>query len=100
VVAHALEALLPYEVRYVVLGHVQRGGPPTPFDRVLAARFGVAAIGALAEGEAASMVALRGPRIERVPLAESAGRTRSVDPAGERVQVARSVGTIFGDERA
>jgi 6-phosphofructokinase 1 len=100
VVAHALEALLPYEVRYVVLGHVQRGGPPTPFDRVLAARFGVAAIGALAEGEAASMVALRGPRIERVPLAESAGRTRSVDPAGERVRVARSVGTIFGDERA
>ena len=52
VVAHALEALLPYEVRYVVLGHVQRGGPPTPFDRMLAARFGVAAIGALAEGEA------------------------------------------------
>ena len=100
VVAHALEALLPYEVRYVVLGHVQRGGPPTPFDRVLAARFGVAAIGALAEGEAGCMVALRGPRIERVPLAESAGRTRSVDPAGERVRVARSVGTIFGDEPA
>ena len=44
------------------------------------------------------MVALRGSRIERVPLAESAGRTRSVDPAGERVQAARSVGTIFGDE--
>lgn len=98
VVAHALEALLPYEVRYVVLGHVQRGGPPTPFDRMLAARFGVAAICALAEGEAASMVALRGPRIERVPLAESVGTTRSVDPVGERVRVARSVGTIFGDE--
>jgi ATP-dependent phosphofructokinase / diphosphate-dependent phosphofructokinase len=100
VVAHALEALLPYEVRCVVLGHVQRGGPPTPFDRVLAARFGVAAIGALAEGDAGCMVALRGPRIERVPLAESAGRTRSVDPAGEHVRAARSVGTIFGDERA
>lgn len=98
VVAHALEALLPYEVRYVVLGHVQRGGPPTPFDRMLAARFGVAAICALAEGEAASMVALRGPRIERVPLAESVSTTRSVDPVGERVRVARSVGTIFGDE--
>ena len=98
VVAHALEALLPYEVRYVVLGHVQRGGPPTPFDRVLAARFGVAAIDALAEGEGRCMIALRGPRIERVPLAESAGTTRSVDRAGERVRVARSVGTVFGDE--
>jgi 6-phosphofructokinase 1 len=100
VVAHALEALLPYEVRYVVLGHVQRGGPPTPFDRVLAARFGVAAIRALAEGDAGCMVALRGSRIERVPLAESAGTTRSVDPAGELVRVARGVGTIFGDEPA
>ena len=97
VVAHALEALLPYEVRYVVLGHVQRGGPPTPFDRILAARFGVAAIGTLAEGQAGCMVALRGGRIERVPLAETIGRTRCVDAEGERVRVARSVGTIFGD---
>ena len=74
VVAHALEALLPYEVRYVVLGHIQRGGPPTAFDRVLATRFGVAVIGAVSEGDAGCMVALRGPRIERVPLADSAGR--------------------------
>ena len=84
----------------MVLGHVQRGGPPTPFDRILAARFGTAAVAALAEGDAGAMVALRGARIERVPLAEVAGRTRSVDPAGERVRVARSVGTIFGDEPA
>ena len=97
VVAHALEALLPYEVRYVVLGHVQRGGPPTPFDRILAARFGVAAIAALAEGRAGCMIALRDGRIERIPLADAVGKTRCVDPEGERVRVARSVGTIFGD---
>jgi 6-phosphofructokinase 1 len=97
VVAHALEALLPYEVRYVVLGHVQRGGPPTPFDRVLATRLGVAAIDALVEGGASAMIALRAGEIERVALADVVGRTRCVDPDGERVRVARSVGTIFGD---
>jgi 6-phosphofructokinase 1 len=97
VVAHALEALLPYEVRYVVLGHVQRGGPPTPFDRILAARFGVAAIATLAEGQTGCMIALQGGRIERVPLAETVGRSRCVDADGDRVRVARSVGTIFGD---
>jgi 6-phosphofructokinase 1 len=97
VVAHALEGLLPYEVRYVVLGHVQRGGPPTPFDRVLATRLGVAAIGALARADAGCMIALRGGHIEQVALAEVVGRQRCVDPEGERVAMARSVGTIFGD---
>jgi 6-phosphofructokinase 1 len=97
VVAHALEGLLPYEMRYVVLGHVQRGGPPTPFDRVLATRLGVAAIGALARGDAGCMIALRGGHIEQVALAEVVGRQRCVDPEGERVATARSVGTIFGD---
>jgi 6-phosphofructokinase 1 len=97
VVAHALQALLPYEVRYVVLGHVQRGGPPTPFDRILATRFGVAAVAALAGGGTCCMVALKGGRIERMPLGETAWRTKCVDPECERVRVARSVGTIFGD---
>ena len=97
VVAHALQTLLPYEARYVVLGHVQRGGPPTPFDRILATRFGVAAVSALAGGESCCMVALKGGRIERMPLGETAWRTKCVDPECERIRVARSVGTIFGD---
>jgi 6-phosphofructokinase 1 len=97
VVAHALEVLVPYEVRYVVLGHIQRGGAPTPFDRILATRFGVAAVQAVAEGPGGCMVALRGDRIARVPLAEVVGHTRRVDPGGERVRAARSVGTNFGD---
>jgi len=98
VVSHALEALVPFEVRCVVLGHVQRGGGPTAFDRMLATRFGVAAVTALAEGASGCMVALRGDCIERVPIDEAVTRPRLVDPLGERVTVARSVGTIFGDE--
>lgn len=100
VVAHALEALVPFEVRYVVLGHVQRGGSPTPFDRMLATRFGTAAVAALADCDAGTMVALalRGERIERVRLAAIPSEPRRVDPQGERVTVARDIGTVFGDE--
>ena len=100
VVSHALESLVPFEVRCVVLGHLQRGGGPTPFDRMLATRFGVAAVTALAEGDSGCMVALHGDRVERVPIDETVIRPRLVDPRGERVTVARSVGTIFGDEGA
>jgi 6-phosphofructokinase 1 len=98
VVAHALEARVPFEVRYVVLGHVQRGGSPTPFDRMLATRFGTAAVATLAAGDSGVMVALRGERIERVPLAAIPSEPRRVDPCGERVMAARDIGTIFGDE--
>ena len=98
VVAHALEALVPFEVRYVVLGHVQRGGTPTAFDRVLATRFGTAAVAALADGERDIMMALRGERIERVHLGDLPREPRRVDSRGERVTAARSVGTVFGDE--
>ncbi|HSB40328.1 MAG TPA: ATP-dependent 6-phosphofructokinase [Methylomirabilota bacterium] len=100
VVAHALESRVPFEVRYVVLGHVQRGGPPTPFDRMLATRFGAAAVAALADGGAGLMVALRGGRIERVHFADVPPEPRRVDPRGERVAAARDIGTVFGDEPA
>lgn len=98
VLSKALEALVPFEVRYVVLGHVQRGGSPTPFDRILATRFGTAAVAALVDGESGGMVALRGDRIERVALADALSRPKRVDPLGERVASARGIGTIFGDE--
>ena len=96
VLANALEGLVPFEVRYVVLGHVQRGGSPTPFDRILATRFGAAAAAVLADGESGRMVALQGARIERVPLADVLSRPHRVDPQGERVAAARGIGTIFG----
>ena len=98
VLAQALEGLVPFEVRYVVLGHVQRGGSPTPFDRMLATRFGTAAVAALADGASATMVALRGGRIERVSLADALSGPKRVDPQGEHVAAARGIGTIFGDE--
>jgi 6-phosphofructokinase 1 len=98
VVARCLEALVPFEVRHVVLGHLQRGGSPTPFDRMLATRFGVEAVAALAAGDSGCMMALRGDRIARVPIDEAVITPRLVDPLGEHVSAARSVGTIFGDE--
>ena len=63
-----------------MLGHIQRGGTPTAFDRVLATRFGVHAIGAVAAGAFGAMVALRGTEIVRVPLAEATGELKLVPP--------------------
>ena len=68
------------EARAVVLGHVQRGGTPTAFDRWLATRFGLQAADAVAEGDFGTMMALRGTRIERVPLAEGTAELKLVSP--------------------
>ena len=70
-----------FETRPVLLGHVQRGGTPTAFDRVLSTRFGVAAIDAVHDGAFGTMVALHGAEIGRTPLIDVIGRTRPVDPA-------------------
>jgi ATP-dependent phosphofructokinase / diphosphate-dependent phosphofructokinase len=69
-----------YDARATILGHVQRGGTPTAYDRVLATRFGVAAIDAAMEGDFGKMVALRGQEIVRVPLAEALAEPKLVDP--------------------
>lgn len=69
-----------FESRITVLGHVQRGGSPTAFDRILASRMGAAAVKALSEGESGVMIGLRGRRMERIPLNEVVGRTRPLDP--------------------
>ena len=66
------------ESRAVVLGHVQRGGTPTAFDRVLATRFGLHAIDAVHEGDFGKMVALRGTDIARVPLREATAELKTV----------------------
>jgi phosphofructokinase-like protein len=78
--AEQIEARTGYETRVTTLGHVQRGGTPTAFDRVLATRFGVAAIDAVHDGAFGSMVALRAGSIVRVPLAEAVGELKLVDP--------------------
>jgi phosphofructokinase-like protein len=75
----AIEERTGFESRMTILGHVQRGGTPLAFDRVLGTRFGVAAVDAITEGDYGKMVALRGTRIERVPLAEALVEPKLVD---------------------
>ena len=79
--AGAIEERTGYETRAIVLGHIQRGGTPTAFDRVLATRFGVAAIEAVHDGASGTMVALRCGDIVRVPLADATSELKLVDPA-------------------
>jgi 6-phosphofructokinase 1 len=85
------------EVRVSVLGHIQRGGTPSPFDRVLATRFGVAAVDLIAGGEFGKMVCLQQERIKAVDIADAVGQMKAVDPYGELVCTARAIGISFGD---
>jgi phosphofructokinase-like protein len=85
------------DVRVSVLGHIQRGGSPSPFDRILATRFGVAAVDLIAAGGFGMMVALHGDSIISVDVAHAIGHLKSVDPAGELVRAARAIGISFGD---
>jgi 6-phosphofructokinase 1 len=78
-VARALEERTGFETRVVQIGHVQRGGTPNAFDRVLSTRLGIAAVEALHEGECSTMVGVRNEQIVRVPLSEVVGKTRHVD---------------------
>ena len=79
VLAEEIEQRTGYETRVTILGHVQRGGTPTAFDRVLATRFGVAAIDAVHAGAFGQMVALQADRIVRVPLSEAVKELKTVD---------------------
>jgi len=80
VVAGEIEKRTGFETRVTILGHVQRGGTPTAFDRVLATRFGISAIDAVHDGAFGQMVALQAGEIVRVPLAEAVGVSKTVDP--------------------
>jgi len=85
------------DCRSVVLGHLLRGGSPSAFDRVVASRFGAAAVRALAQGRAGVMVSLGYPDIGLVPLAEVARRTKRVPADSDTVLTARELGICFGD---
>ncbi|MFH9551271.1 6-phosphofructokinase [Streptomyces sp. NPDC017435] len=89
--AKEIERRTGKEARTTVLGHVQRGGTPSAFDRWLATRFGLHAIDAVHEGDYGTMVALRGTDIVRVPIAEATARLKTVDPA-----LYSEVGVFFG----
>jgi ATP-dependent phosphofructokinase / diphosphate-dependent phosphofructokinase len=97
-IGFAIREYLKKEVRVTVLGHVQRSGSPSPFDRTLATRFGVCAVDLAARGEFGRMMCLHAGRIDSVPLAEAIGGLKLVDPSSDYVRAARAVGITFGDE--
>ena len=96
-VAAELEELTGRETRAIVLGHLLRGGSPEGFDRVLASRFGVAAMKAVMEEKFDTMVAYRNDNVELVPLDTGAGNNRYVNPESPFLQDARKRGIHFGD---
>jgi len=98
IVAREIAARLGREVRTVVLGHLQRGGSPTAFDRMLATEFGAHAVRLVHEGRFGEMVCYRPPDIASVPIADAIGRLSTVDPRGSAVQAARALGIGFGDD--
>ncbi len=89
-VAEEIEKRTGFETRVTILGHVQRGGTPTAFDRILATRFGIAAIDAAHDGAFGQMVALQGGKIFRVPVADAVGKLKTVDP-----ELFHSVAEVF-----
>ena len=96
-VAQALEKRTGDEARVVILGHLQRGGAPTAYDRWLATHFGLRAVDLVAQGAWGQMVNLRGTHFGHVPIQDAIRFLRRVDPRGEEVNAARQVGTSFGD---
>lgn len=96
-VAGEIEAATDMETRVTVLGYQQRGGTPSPYDRVLATRFGTAAAEMLHRGEYGKMVALDGRKIVARPLGEIAGKLKLVPRDHDLIRTGRSVGICFGD---
>lgn len=93
----AIQARTGKECRSMVLGHLQRGGMPTGYDRLLATRFGGAAVRAVADEKWGHMVALQTPDIVTVPIADAIRTPKRVDPEHDVVQTARATGISFGD---
>jgi phosphofructokinase-like protein len=96
-IAKRIEAETGLETRTTVLGHVQRGGSPTPYDRILATRFGSVALQAASRGEFGVMASLRQNEVVTVSLEDAVGKQRLVPPDSQLVFAARAVGTCLGD---
>lgn len=97
-VARRIEENTGVETRVTVLGHLQRGGSPTAFDRILATRLGTHAAHCVCQGEYGVMAALRNGQIISVPIKETIAQLRTVPPDHQLIQAARAVDTSFGDE--
>jgi ATP-dependent phosphofructokinase / diphosphate-dependent phosphofructokinase len=95
-VAREVGSCLDMDTRVTVLGHLQRGGSPSTFDRCLGSRFGIKALELIAAGEFGSMVCLRGRSIKSVPIVNAVHRLKLVDPDGEMVRAAEELGIMLG----
>ncbi|MDP1995203.1 MAG: 6-phosphofructokinase, partial [Ignavibacteria bacterium] len=85
------------ETRVTVLGHVQRGGTPTPYDRILSTKFGAFAIDLVARGKFGRMVSLKGNEVKNVKIKDAISKQKLVQPKTQAVIAARAVGISFGD---
>lgn len=97
-IAEAIETYTEIETRKTVLGYIQRGGSPTPMDRILATRYGAFATQCIVEGNFGTMVAMRKGDLKAVPLEEVGGNLRLVEPDNSLILKARKMGVSFGDE--
>lgn len=95
-VATEIENRSGMETRVLVLGHLQRGGSPASFDRVLASRFGVHALGLIARGEFGKMVALRKAEVVAIPIRQAIAKLNAIDPSGDLAATAEALGISLG----
>ncbi len=95
-VANQIEDMTGIESRYTILGHVQRGGSPSPFDRILASRFGYHAVKAAVGRKFGQLVGLRGHEIKTTPIKDAVAVPRRVKADNDLIKVASAVGTCFG----
>ena len=98
-VRQKIEEMTGKESRCVVLGHLQRGGSPNAFDRMLGTNFGACAVRALASGETGKMVALQAGTIITVPLSEACANIKTVPIDGQLVRTARDIGISFASPK-
>jgi phosphofructokinase-like protein len=96
-IAHELEELVGLEARATILGHLQRGGTPSAYDRILSTRYGAEAVELLMQGKYGNMVTLKGLDMSYESLENVIGQNKSVEPEGELVRTAKSIGISFGD---
>ena len=97
IVSAEIEKCTGQESRVCVLGHLQRGGSPTTFDRALCSMFGATAIELVAAGEFGTMVAFTGPQIGAIKISDAVGKLKTVHPDGNLLRTARALGICFGD---
>lgn len=97
VVADSIEKNTGRETRVTVLGHLQRGGSPTPYDRILSTKFGAFAIELVAEKKFGRMVALKGNEIKNIKIEDACARQKLVKPDNQAIIAARAIGISFGD---